>query len=73
MRIAVTGFRTTRGVEAFLERAGWPGEAQAVGGAVLSFFEERGTFAYPGVHIDIAAIGVGPRLGLSFFAGNRNG
>lgn len=67
MRIAVTGFRTARGVEVFLERAGWQGEAQAVC-ADLSFFEERGAFACLDVHFDIAANGGGPRLGLSFFA-----
>ena len=67
MRIAVTGFRTAQSVEAFLERAGWPGEPKAVRD-VLSFFEERNAFAYLGVHFDITRNGVGPRLGLSFFA-----
>lgn len=67
MRIAVTGFRTAHDVAAFLERAGWPGRPSAVGDAV-SFFEERGAFAYMGVHLDITADGVGPVLGLSFFA-----
>lgn len=67
MRIAVTGFRTARCVEAFLQRAGWPGKPKAVHD-VLSFFEERNAFAYLGVHFDITRDGVGPRLGLSFFA-----
>ncbi len=67
MRIAVTGFRSARGVAAFLERAGWPGSPSAVGDAV-SFFEKRGAFAYMGVHFDITAGGVGPTLGVSFFA-----
>lgn len=67
MRIAVAGFKTARDVEAFLVRMGWPGQAQAVR-SILSFFEERGAFAYLGLHFDITGNGVGPKLGLSFFA-----
>ena len=67
MRIAVTGFKTARDVRAFLERTKWPGQAQAVH-SVLSFFEERGAYAYLGLHFDITGNGVGSRLGLSFFA-----
>ena len=70
IRIAATGFRKARDVAAFLDRAGWPGCASAVGDTV-SFFEERGAFAYLGIHFDITAGGVGPALGLSFFAQER--
>ena len=70
MRIAVTGFRTACDVRAFLERADWPGSAAAVEDTV-SFFETRQAFAYLGVHFDITGDGVGPRLGLSFFARER--
>ena len=70
MRIAVTGFRTAQSVDAFLKRAGWPGSATAVS-AVVSFFEAHDAFAYLGAHFDITQDGVGPRLGLSFFAQER--
>ena len=67
VRIAVTGFRKARDVVAFLERAGWPGQRSIVDDTV-SFFEKRDAFAYLGVHFDIRAGGVGPSMGLSFFA-----
>lgn len=67
IRIAITGFRKARDVVTFLERAGWPGQRSIVD-ATVSFFEERDAFAYLGVHFDIRASGVGPTLGLSFFA-----
>ena len=70
IRTAVTGFRKADDVVAFLERAGWPGRSSAVGDAV-SFFAERDAFAYLGIHFDITADGVGPVLGLSFFAEER--
>ncbi|MCY3955195.1 MAG: hypothetical protein OXF47_04275 [Nitrospira sp.] len=67
VRIAITGFRKARDVVAFLERAGWPGQRSIVEDTV-SFFEKRVAFAYLGVHFDIRASGVGPTMGLSFFA-----
>ena len=67
LRLAVTGFTTTRDVTEFLERAGWPGSSAAVH-ATLSPLEERGAFAHLGVHFDLRAHGVGPRLGISLFA-----
>ena len=67
MRFAVTGFRKADDVVTFLNRAGWPGQPSAVGDAV-SFFDKRNAFAYLGIHFDITADGVGPVLGLSFFA-----
>ena len=67
LRLAVTGFTGTREVTAFLERAHWPG-SPAVVDSTLSPLEERGAFAYMGVHFDLQAHGVGPRLGISLFA-----
>ena len=67
LRLAVTGFRTTREVTAFLERTGWPA-SHAVVASTLSPLEERGAFAYMGIHFDLDSNGVGPRLGLSLFA-----
>ena len=70
IRTAATGFRKADDVTAFLNRAGWPGCPSAVGD-VVSFFDERGAFAYLGIHFDVTADGVGPELGLSFFAQER--
>ena len=67
MRLAMTGFRKTRDMMAFLERAGWSGDHAAVA-AIASLFEERRAFAYLGAHFDMDAGGVGPTLGVSFFA-----
>ena len=67
IRVAVTGFRKAADVVKFLNDAGWPGNPSAVGDTV-SFFEERKAYAYLGIHFDITADGVGPVLGLSFFA-----
>ena len=70
MRLAMTGFRKTRDMMAFLERAGWSGDHAAVA-AIASLFEERSAFAYLGAHFDMDAGGVGPTLGVSFFAGEE--
>ena len=67
LRLAVTGFTATRDVTEFLERVDWPGSSAAVH-ATLSPLEERGAFAHMGVHFDLRAHGVGPRLGISLFA-----
>lgn len=67
MRIAATGFRTARDVEALLKNGGWPGQAEVVR-AIVSYFEEHDAFAYLGLHFDVTCNGVGPMLGLSFFA-----
>ena len=67
LRLAITGFRRTDSVMAFLERAGWPGPHSFLAAAV-SRFEERGAFDSLGVHFDMQADGVGPTLGLSFYA-----
>ena len=68
LRLAITGFRDSGSVVAFLERAGWPGRPSFVA-ATVSRFEERGAFAYLGVHLDVHAGGVGTTLGLSLYAG----
>ena len=70
VRFAVTGFRTSRDVVAFLEQAGWSGQRSAVASTV-SHFEKRGAFVNVGVHFDVRADGLGPVLGLSFLAKNR--
>ena len=67
LRLALRPFRTTDRLMVFLERAGWPGQHPFVASTV-SRYEERGAFAYLGVHLDVQADGVGPALGLSFYA-----
>ena len=68
LRLAITGFRDAGGLAAFLERAAWPGDPAFVA-ATVSRFEERGAFAYAGVHLGLDADGVGPALGLGFYTG----
>ena len=70
IRLAVTGFRTSRDVVAFLESAGWSGSHSRAGAAV-SRFEDRDAFVSMGVHFDVHADGLGPTLGLSFLAKER--
>ena len=67
LRLAITGFRHTPDVMSYLERTAWPGERSAVA-SLCTPLEKRGAFAYMGVHLDVHADGVGPRLGLSFYA-----
>ena len=67
LRLAITGFRHTGSAVAFLERVGWSGQHEAVA-AILSRFEWRSAFHHLGVHFDIEGGGVGPTLGLSFYA-----
>ena len=70
VRLAVTGFRCSRDVVAFLERAGWQGQHSVVA-SIVSRFEERGDIVNLGIHFDVRAEGLGPALGLSFYAKNR--
>ena len=70
IRLAVTGFRTSHDVTAFLERAGWAGPHSAVAAAIVPF-EERGSFVELGVHLDVHGDSLGPKLGLSFLAKER--
>ncbi len=67
LRLAITGFRKAAGLAAYLERVGWPGQHEHVA-AIISRHEARNAFACLGVHFDIQADGVGPMLGLSFYA-----
>ncbi|MCY3923788.1 MAG: hypothetical protein OXG27_15525 [Chloroflexi bacterium] len=68
LRIAVTGFRSTRDFTAFLERTDWPGRPEAVA-PFVSEMEERDAFAHLAAHFDIPAQGgLGPALGVSFYA-----
>ncbi|MCY4165709.1 MAG: hypothetical protein OXF03_06145 [Gammaproteobacteria bacterium] len=70
VRIAVTGFRKADDLVAFLERAGWSGQCPRID-EIVSFFDQRKAFAYLGAHFDIRSDGLGPALGLSFFAHER--
>ena len=67
VRLAVTGFRKTRDLTAFLERAGWDGQTSVIA-PFVSKLEERGAFAYLAAHLDVQAEGLGPGLGVSFYA-----
>jgi len=68
LRIAVTGFRNTRDLTAFLDRADWPGRPGAVA-PFVSEMEERDACAHLAAHFDIPAQGgLGPALGVSFYA-----
>ena len=67
IRLAVVGFKETRDVRSFLERIDWPGQPSAIDAIALDL-EKRHAFVYMGVHIDIDGNGVGPKLGLSFYA-----
>ena len=68
LRFNVEGFRKGCSAVAFLERAGWSGQRPFVA-SILSRYRERGAFTHLGVHLDAGADGVGPALGLSFYAG----
>ena len=67
LRLAMTGFKTAGEIVAFLENAGWPGE-HSTAADIVSRLEQHDAFAYMGVHFDLGAGGIGPKLGLSFFA-----
>ena len=67
IRLTATEFRKAEDAVGFLERVNWPGQHATVA-AVMSRFDERDAFAYAGVHYDVTENGVGPKLGLSFFA-----
>lgn len=67
LRVAIMGFRKTRDLTAFLERAGWPGGSSAFAPFVAQL-EERDAFSYLSAHLDIQAEGLGPELGVSFYA-----
>ena len=66
IRLAVTGFRTTSELLAFLERTRWGGNRHLVA-SIASRMQRREAFGTLGVHLDAAADGPGRTLGLSFF------
>lgn len=68
VRLTVSGVRTTRDLMEFLERATWSGQHSTVESTV-SHLEKLGAFAHLGVHFDMCPGGVGPALGVSFYAG----
>ncbi len=70
MRIAVTGFTESGQVLHFLQNIGWDGDCSAVID-IVAFFFHHNAFAYLGLHFDINANGVGPVLGLSLFASEK--
>jgi len=70
MRIAATGFTQAKQVMQFLSNMGWDGDSSAVGD-IVAFFDDCKAFAYLGLHFDITANGMGPNLGLSFFASEK--
>ncbi len=70
IRLAVIGFRTSSGIMAFLERAGWPGRHSFVA-ETIARFEKRWGVVEMGVHLDVHADGLGPTLGLSCLAKER--
>lgn len=70
LRLAVTGLRTTRAATSFLERIGWPGRPETLA-ALASDLEDRGAFAHLALHLDVRAEGVGPVLGVSFYASDE--
>ena len=71
LRIAVTGFRTLSSLVAYLERAGWSGP-HALVATTLSRFEERGAFKSLAANFDVVADALGPTLGLSILARDRD-
>lgn len=70
VRVAVTGFRKADELARFLENAGWPGQVSKVD-SIVSFFDGRDAYAYLGAHFDVRPEGLGPAMGLSFFADER--
>lgn len=70
IRLATTGFKKTTDIAEFLKRTDWPGQ-HSTAVSTVSRLEERGAFAYAAAHYDITEDGVGPKLGLSFFAQAR--
>ena len=71
LRIAVTGFRTASSLVAYLERAGWSG-SHALVAATLARLEGRGAFKSLAANFDVVADDLGPMLGLSILARDRD-
>jgi len=71
VRLAITGFQTPSDILAFLERAGWPGQPEALADPVIIRFFESDALVDMGAHIDVNSDGPGAALGLSFMAKKR--
>ncbi len=71
LRIVALGFSTSQDVEAFLARAGWTGQKDAVA-SLLRRLEGRGALEgmQIGVQLDIGAAGLAPELELQIFSAN---
>lgn len=67
LRLAVTDIGSTRELTSFLERTGWPGKTSAFA-PFVSELEARGAFSHLAAHLDVHPGGVGPHLGVSFYA-----
>ena len=70
IKLTVTGFRASRDVVTFLNRAGWPGPYSTVA-AAASRLEANGGFVEMGVHLDIVSGRLAPTLRLNFLAKER--
>lgn len=67
IRLAVTGFKTSGEVMAFLQGAEWPWPRARVE-SMLAHLEVRDSFGTIAVHLDVRSDGLGPRLGLGLYA-----
>ena len=67
LRLAITDIGSTHELTSFLERAGWPGKTSAIA-PFVSDLEARGAFSHLAAHLDVQPGGVGPDLGVSFYA-----
>ena len=65
IRLTLGGFRTASEAVALLERAGRTEQCDAAE-ALVAFLAEREAFVNIGIHFDMDASGIGPKLGLSF-------
>ncbi len=67
LRLAITGIGTAGELTSFLERARWPGRTSTFT-PFVSDLEARGAFSHLAAHLDVHPGGVGPDLGVSFYA-----
>ena len=70
LRLSMTGFKSAGSLMSFLKRTGWPGSHEIVESTVARF-EKRKAFEHLEVLFDIRAEGLGPKLGLSFYANKK--
>ena len=67
IRIAVSKLKNTSEVTELLDQIGWNGDQSAITSISL-MHEENGAFEELSVHVDVTTSGIGPKLGLSFYA-----